>query len=211
MMYIIYPMRHSREDKIRSHERIVEVAARRIRESGTEAPSVAEIMETAGMTHGGFYKHFGSRDELVAEAAERACADGSHRLSELTDGAENPLEALVATYLSAEHRDDPGTGCAVAALSGDAARTGNPARGALTRQVVRYVDRLQGQLHHTRADGDSRDQAITAMSTLVGALMISRSVDDPALADEVLRAARIELTAPPEGAQPQPPGRSPIQ
>jgi TetR/AcrR family transcriptional repressor of nem operon len=59
MMYIIYLMRHSREDKIRSHERIVEVAARRIRESGTEAPSVAEIMETAGMTHGGFYKHFG--------------------------------------------------------------------------------------------------------------------------------------------------------
>jgi TetR/AcrR family transcriptional repressor of nem operon len=209
MMYIIYLMRHSREDKIRSHERIVEVAARRIRESGTEAPSVAEIMETAGMTHGGFYKHFGSRDELVAEATERACADGSHRLSELTGSAENPLEALVATYLSAEHRDDPGTGCAVAALSGDAARAGNPARAALTRQVVRYVDRLQGLLPPTGGDGDSRDQALTAMSTLVGALMISRSVDDPTLADDILRAARIALTT--VADQAQPPGRSPIQ
>jgi TetR/AcrR family transcriptional repressor of nem operon len=187
MMYIISLMRHSREDKIRSHERIVEVAARRIRESGTEAPSVAEIMETAGMTHGGFYKHFGSRDELVAEATERACADGSHRLSELTGSAENPLEALVATYLSA----------------------GNPARAALTRQVVRYVDRLQGLLPPTGGDGDSRDQALTAMSTLVGALMISRSVDDPTLADDILRAARIALTT--VADQAQPPGRSPIQ
>jgi TetR/AcrR family transcriptional repressor of nem operon len=97
----------------------------------------------------------------------------------------------------------------VAALSGDAARAGNPARAALTRQVVRYVDRLQGLLPPTGGDGDSRDQALTAMSTLVGALMISRSVDDPTLADDILRAARIALTT--VADQAQPPGRSPIQ
>lgn len=74
-------MRQSQEEKSRSHERIVEAAARRIREAGTDGPGVAEIMAAAGMTHGGFYKHFGSRDELVAEAAERACADGSARVA----------------------------------------------------------------------------------------------------------------------------------
>jgi TetR/AcrR family transcriptional repressor of nem operon len=183
-------MRHSQEDKLRSHERIVEVAARRIREAGTDGPGVAEIMAAAGMTHGGFYKHFDSRDELIAEAAAQACADGSVRLAETTDQAADPLAALIGTYLSAEHRDDPGTGCAVAALGGDAARPGNAARGAYTEQIRRYIDRLDGLLAAPGSADDSREQAIATMSTLVGALIISRAVDDPVLADEVLAGTR---------------------
>ena len=104
-------MRHSREDKAASHERIVEIAAARIRESGTEQPGVAEIMRAAGLTHGGFYKHFGSRDELVAEAVERALTDSEPRLVEIAAGAEDPLAAFADAYVSAAHRDDPASGC----------------------------------------------------------------------------------------------------
>ena len=196
MMHIIQRMRHSEEEKRRSHERIVDVAAGRIREAGTDGPGVAEIMAAAGMTHGGFYKHFGSRDELIAEAAARACADGSSRLAESVGHAEDPLAALVTQYLSAEHRDLPASGCAVAALGGDAARPGNPARAAFTEQIRRYVGRLQGLVGTDDAgSGDARDRAIATMSTLVGALIISRAVEDPELADEVLAGTRAALLA----------------
>src|SRR5438067_529345 len=114
MIGIIHtPMRHSKEDKAASHERIVEVAAARIRESGTGQPGVAEIMHAAGLTHGGFYKHFGSRDELIAEAVERALTDSESRLPQLTAGAEDPLAAFVDAYVSTAHRDDSATGCGV--------------------------------------------------------------------------------------------------
>ncbi len=188
-------MRQSQEEKSRSHERIVEAAARRIREAGTDGPGVAEIMAAAGMTHGGFYKHFGSRDELVAEAAERACADGSARVAKAIEHAADPLAAFITTYLSAEHRDDPGTGCAVAALGGDVARPGNAARGAYTEQVRRYVDRLQELLPEEGTPAERRDRALATMSSLVGAMIISRAVDDPSLADEVLVASRDALLA----------------
>src|SRR5579875_1380660 len=102
MMTIIHVMRQSRQEMERSHERIVEAAARRIREAGTEGPGVAEIMRGAGMTHGGFYKHFRSRDALIAEAAERACAEGAEHWSDALEGAEDPLAAFIAGYLSTE-------------------------------------------------------------------------------------------------------------
>jgi TetR/AcrR family transcriptional repressor of nem operon len=172
---------------------IVEIAAQRIREAGTGAPGVAEIMKTAGLTHGGFYKHFASRDELIAEAADRSFADGSQRISELTEGAEDPLEALVEGYLSPEHRDAPGSGCGVAALSGDAARADDRVRRAYTAQVGRYVDRLQELLPSTGSPDEDREQATVAVSTLVGALLMARAVDDRALADEILTAARNAL------------------
>jgi TetR/AcrR family transcriptional repressor of nem operon len=156
---------------------------------------VAEIMAAAGMTHGGFYKHFDSREDLIAEAAAQACADGSARLAESTDQAADPLAALIGTYLSAEHRDDPGTGCAVAALGGDAARPGNAARGAYTEQIRRYIDRLDGLLASAGSADEARERAIATMSTLVGALIISRAVADPELSDEVLAGARDVLLA----------------
>ena len=110
-------MARSQEDKAASHERIVKIAARRMREEGTGAPGVADIMRAAGLTHGGFYKHFDSREDLVAEAVERAFADnarGSARYETLADYAD--------WYLSPAHRDRPGTGCGIAAFSADVAR-----------------------------------------------------------------------------------------
>src|SRR6201995_1769037 len=110
MTCVIYtsPMGHSQQDKEKNHAQIVEIAAQKMRESGTGGPGVAEIMQTAGLTHGGFYKHFDSRDDLVAEAVEAAVAQGREGIAEVINGAEDPLAAFVEWYLSSTHRDDPG-------------------------------------------------------------------------------------------------------
>jgi TetR/AcrR family transcriptional regulator, transcriptional repressor for nem operon len=184
---------HSRDDKQASHERIVEVAARRIREAGTATPGVAEIMREAGLTHGGFYKHFASRDELVAEAACRAFADGAQFAEQATTGAEDPFAAYVDAYLSDAHRDHPGTGCAVVALGADAAHGSEPLRAAYADQVRAFVDTLAA-LGQGSGDTDTdRRRATTTMSAIVGALLTARAVDDPQLSEQILRDVRTEL------------------
>jgi TetR/AcrR family transcriptional regulator, transcriptional repressor for nem operon len=166
-------MRASRIAKAASRERIVEETARQIRQRGADAPSVAEVMSAAGMTHGGFYKHFASRDELIAEAAEQAMADSEPVVAAAMAG-DDPLAAFADWYLSAAHRDDPGSGCAVAALSGDAPRV-EGVRDAYRRQVERYLDVLEEML----GDGPgSRDRAAVTLSALVGALVIARALGD---------------------------------
>ena len=185
-------MRQSREQKADTHERIVEIASGRIREGGIEGPGVAEIMRAAGLTHGGFYKHFDSRDDLIAEAAERAYADADRTRRELTDGADDPLAALVDWYVSARHRDDPAHGCAVVALGADVRRGDERVRAAYTREVERYVAHVE-RLLGGRAEARSR--AIVAVSTLAGAIMLARAVDDPALSDEILRDVREAVKA----------------
>lgn len=181
-------MRRSREDKARSRERIVEVAAARIRERGTEAPGVAEIMREAGMTHGGFYKHFESRDELVAAALEQAMLEGERRVAEVTTGVADPLAAFVDWYVSAEHLADPGTGCAVAALGADVGRAAAPLRAVYRAQVERYLGHLEQLL-------GSRERATVALATLVGAITVARALGEPVLAEEILRDVRAALRA----------------
>src|ERR1700749_1214823 len=132
-------MGHSQKDKEKNHQRIVDVAARRIRESGTDGPGVAEIMSEAGLTHGGFYKHFDSRDDLVAEAVGAAIEQGRARLAQGVEGAEDRLSAFVDNYLSTDHRDHPGTGCSVVALGADAARSDDRVRAAYRGQVEHYI------------------------------------------------------------------------
>ena len=180
-------MRQSREEKAKTHERIIELASHRIRESGMESPGVAEIMQAAGLTHGGFYKHFASRDDLIAEAAERAYEAADRTVHELTDDAEDPLGAFVDWYVSAHHRDDRGAGCPVVALGDDVQRGNDRVRGAYTEQVERYLSNLERFLG---GGEDARRRATVALSTLVGSLMLARAVDDPALSDEILRDVR---------------------
>jgi TetR/AcrR family transcriptional repressor of nem operon len=175
--------RRSAQDKAHSHERIVDIAAARIRQDGTTAPSVAEIMEAAGLTHGGFYKHFDSRDDLIAEAAERAFAEGQDAVTTVVNQADDPLRAFVDWYVSAEHRDDPASGCGVVSLGADVARADPSVRAAYTEQVKRYLAQLEQLL------GDDA-QAAVALSTLVGAVLVSRAIDDPALSDEILADVR---------------------
>jgi TetR/AcrR family transcriptional repressor of nem operon len=179
-------MRQSREEKARTHDRIVEIAAARIREQGIDGPGVAEIMQAAGLTHGGFYKHFDSRDELVAEAAERAFADSQRTTEELLEGADDPLAAFVDWYVSAEHRDKPAAGCGVVALGGDVARGSEPIRDAYRREVDRYLALLERLL------GD-RQKATVALSTLVGSLTLARALGDDPVSDEILRDVRAAL------------------
>lgn len=182
MTDIIRTMGHSQSEKTRNHDRIVEIASRRIREQGTDGPGVADVMREAGLTHGGFYKHFASRDELIAEAAQRGYDDVEQAAEAVLDGAEDPLRAFVDWYLSEDHRDAPGSGCPVVALGSDVARAGEALRDAYTGQVRRYLahlDEMRG------SDGDT-----AALSTLVGALALSRAVSDAELSARILREAR---------------------
>jgi TetR/AcrR family transcriptional regulator, transcriptional repressor for nem operon len=199
MSGIIHVMGHSRDDKARSHERIVEIAAARLRESGTAGPGVAELMKAAGLTHGGFYKHFDSRDDLVAEAVERAMRDNDGFMTTLRAragagagaGAADAHAALglfVDWYTSAEHRDTPGAGCAVVSFGADAPRADQRVRMAYSGQVQRYLVHLEALL------GD-RKRAAAALSALVGAVLVARAVGPGELSDEILAAARESVLA----------------
>lgn len=174
-----------------SHDRIVRIAAARFREGGVEASGVATLMEAAGLTHGGFYRHFASREDLVAEAVECALHDGGKAVQALADGSQPPavqLAALVDAYLSLTHRDGLATSCAVTTLAGDVARSNQRARSAYTRQVASYLELLTklvaGEKRRTK-----RVKAVAALSALVGAVSIARAVNDEKLSDEILHAA----------------------
>jgi TetR/AcrR family transcriptional repressor of nem operon len=185
-------MGHSRKDKEKNHAQIVEIAAQKMRESGTEGPGVAEIMKAAGLTHGGFYKHFDSRDDLVAEAIEAAVEQSREGFAEVVEGADDPLAAFVDWYLSPAHRDQPGTGCPVVALGADAARADERVRATYTGQVQRYLAQMEELLGEGE---DVRRRAIAAVSEMVGAVLIARAVGDEELSEEILAAAREDVVA----------------
>lgn len=178
-------MGHSKDDKAESHERIVSVAAARIRESGTESPGVAEIMRAAGLTHGGFYKHFADREELIYEAIEHALRENETNAAQVVADADDPLAAFAEWYVSAAHRDNPAEGCGVAALCTDVPRLGGPAQESYRAQVERYLARLQKLL--ASDDPDVRSRANVTLSAMVGAVMIARGLGPTDRSDEVLR------------------------
>jgi TetR/AcrR family transcriptional regulator, transcriptional repressor for nem operon len=172
----------SQADKAASRERIVRAASRGIRRDGIDNVSVAELMNQAGLTHGGFYRHFESRDDLVSEAIDAALAHGSQRIQEAAQlGGPEALAAIIDGYLSRLHRDKPETGCAVAAVPTDIARTDPRARAAYSRQVRTYID-LLADLTPAR----NADEGHLILAALVGALVLARAVDDRALSDEIL-------------------------
>ena len=146
-------MGHSRASKRVHHEEIVGVAASRFREDGIGMVGVADVMHDAGLTHGGFYRHFESRDELVAEAVERALHDGGQAMAAVAESPRDPLAAVIDAYLSVTHRDNLGTSCAVTTLAGDVARSNPRARAAYTDQVGVYIDMLMRLLPSGTSDG----------------------------------------------------------
>lgn len=191
-------MGHSKADKAESHERIVKVASTQFRELGVDGIGVADLMKEAGLTHGGFYRHFASRDELVAEAVERALHDGGQGAIDAAAhtklSKQQLLFALVDWYLGTAHRDDLATSCAVTSLAGDVARSNDRARAAYAWQVETYLG-LFTQLIAGDDPKERRLKAIAAWSAMVGALSMARAVNDEALSNELLTTAAKQVKA----------------
>jgi TetR/AcrR family transcriptional repressor of nem operon len=191
-------MGHSRRDKQTTHDRIVRVAARRFRERGLEGIGVADVMKEAGVTVGGFYKHFGSRDELVVEALATAFKD----VDAWEEHAEDIVQ-LLQNYLTEAHRDAPGNGCAMGALLGDMTRGSKSARALYTARVKQSVAFSSGLLP-SGSRSDKRGRALLILSALLGAINLSRAVSDPSLSREILNGVRDQLIGLVNPARPAP-------
>src|SRR5438128_215299 len=180
-------MGYSRAEKEKTHKRIVKIAAKRFREEGLAGVGIAELMKEAGLTVGGFYKHFDSRDDLVAEAVSSAFGTWKRQVDAAASGGP-PLTyvKLIDNYLNEAHRDDPGTGCAFSALAPEIARSDKRTR-ALTTEQVRNDIQLIAALRPAKDKRTARSRAILTFSALVGAMALARAVSDEALSREILK------------------------
>ena len=170
-------MRKSREEAAQTRKRIVEAASCEFRKNGIVATGLNDLMKAAGLTHGGFYKHFESKDQLVAEA----CAEAVEAMMGVM-AAQPTMNAAVAAYLSARHRDNPASGCPLSAIGTELARSDKKTREAATDGFERLVDVLAGKSDTP----DARRRALVAVSTMIGALTMARVVADPKLSAEIL-------------------------
>lgn len=179
-------MRITKEKKKENHERIVAIASQLFRERGFDGVGVAELMDHAGLTHGGFYNHFGSKEDLIAEASKKGFDETLERYV--------GLDAIAALelYISREHRDMRGQGCPAAALSCEAARQPEETRLAFGAGIESLVQALEQGLRTQQAQSSNlRAQAISNLAQAVGAIVLSRACpDDATLADEILDACR---------------------
>jgi TetR/AcrR family transcriptional regulator, transcriptional repressor for nem operon len=188
-------MRVSREKAAEHRERIIDAAGALFRAKGFGGIGLADIMKAADLTHGGFYGHFASKDDLVAQASKRTMTRAAANWSKVVAAAPaEPFAALLKHYLSPRHRDDPGRGCAFAALGNDAARSGKVVRKAFAEGLEPLIQILAGSIPG-RSKAVRRRKALAAMAALVGALTLARAVEGAALSDEVLDAVRRELLA----------------
>ena len=178
-------MGHSKAQKTRTHKRIVSIASKRIREKGLAGLGIAELMKEAGLTVGGFYKHFDSRDDLVAEAVSSAFGGWNRRVDAAKAGGPSvSLAKLIDDYLDEAHRDNPGTGCAFSALAPEIARSDKQTR-ALTSEQVRNDIQLIAGLLPGKDKSRARSRAILTFSALVGAMSLARAVSDEGLSREI--------------------------
>ncbi|MCS0497792.1 TetR/AcrR family transcriptional regulator [Ancylobacter sp. MQZ15Z-1] len=181
----------SKAHKAETRERILQKASELFRRDGIDGVSVPALMKEAGLTHGGFYAHFASKDELVAAIFERALDETSDYLDAAAKGAESPADAVIDAYVGAFHRDHPEQGCVVAALGSEAARGTPIVREALARGVRHAAERLGETLH---LGEDREDEAIAFYSSLVGAMILSRACrDDASFSQHILDVCRADL------------------
>jgi len=186
-------MGYSKAQKKRTHKRIVTIASKRFREKGLAGFGIAELMKEAGLTVGGFYKHFDSRDDLVAEAVSSAFGGWKRRVDAAPSGGPSvSLAKLIDDYLTAAHRDDPGTGCAFSALAPEIARSDKRTRALTTEQVRNDIQLIAGLIPARDAHA-VRSQAILTFSALVGAMSLARAVSDEALSREILKTVAERL------------------
>src|SRR5882724_8805236 len=182
-------MRHSKTEKENTHKRIVTVAAKKFREEGLTGIGIADLMKEAGLTVGGFYKHFKSRDALVAEAVGAALGTWERQVDAAASGGPPVTYAsLIDEYLSETHRKHPGTGCPVAALTGDIPRSDKQTRARVTGNIRDNIKLLEDLIRDTdlKSKSSARSQAVLAYCALVGALGVARAVSDKPLSREIL-------------------------
>jgi TetR/AcrR family transcriptional repressor of nem operon len=181
-----FEMKVSREQMVENRRRILDVASRLFREKGFDAVSVAEVMKAAGLTHGGFYGHFSSKDDLVAQTLAHVLAGDA--------GGGGDLRAYLDAYLSPRHRDNAADGCPTAGLAADIRHQTAAARVAMTEGLRSQIDRISEALPGV-SPADRRRVAIGSWAAMVGAVILARAIDDPALSDEVLEQTRAWIDA----------------
>jgi TetR/AcrR family transcriptional repressor of nem operon len=195
-------MRYSREHKLETHERIVKRASVRLREKGAHGIGVADLMKDAGLTHGGFYAHFDSREALVIEAFAYAMDRSTERWRKLGEQTppEKRLAAIVDSYLTTTHRDDPGHGCAVPTLGAEIARESPKTRKAFAAKLEQMVDMIAEQIPALPRKA-ARKQAEATLATMMGTLVLARIAGNSEFSDEILAAGReavLERAPPPK-------------
>jgi TetR/AcrR family transcriptional repressor of nem operon len=189
-------MGHSKASKANTHARLVAAAAARFKERGIDGISLADLMKELELTHGGFYKHFASRDELVTEALELALDESGHAMRErLHDGDKPEIAAFIDFYLDEAHRDGRAAGCAVAALAGDAPRKSADVQAQFRKHIEGNLEVLSKAFPPGASAAEARAAAILVLSALYGALIMARAVGDSPLSREVLRTVRRKVSA----------------
>lgn len=184
-------MRYSPEHKQETHDRIVRKASVRLREKGAHGIGVADLMKEAGLTHGGFYAHFDSREALVIEAFGYAMDRAMEHWRKRSDqvAPEKQLSQMVETYLSALHRDDPGHGCSIPSLGAEIARESPKARKAFAGKLDEMVEMMADFIPDVPRKA-ARKQAIATLATMAGTMLLARIAGSSEMSDEVLKAGR---------------------
>jgi len=184
-------MRYRPEHKAEVHQKIVKDASRRVRAEGLTGAAVAAVMRDTGLTHGGFYKHFGSKDELLIESLREAFRDISDKLVCAAEQShtETPWKAIVKAYLSLEYCDHAERGCPLTALAPEMARGDKRMRGQIFAELVNYKDRMLPFMPGRRAAEKER-AFFVIFSTMVGAIEIARMLPEPAMREKVLATAK---------------------
>jgi TetR/AcrR family transcriptional repressor of nem operon len=184
-------MRYSREHKLETHARIVRKASVRLREKGAHGVGVADLMKEAGLTHGGFYAHFDSRDDLVIEAFTHAMDRSTERWRKLAEQTprDKRFAMIVNSYLTALHRDDPGRGCAIPTLGAEIARESSRTRRVFAGRLDQMIDMLADQIPDLPRKA-ARKRAMAAIATMIGTLVMARVAGSGEFSDEILGAGR---------------------
>jgi TetR/AcrR family transcriptional regulator, transcriptional repressor for nem operon len=187
-------MRKSKQEAAATRQRIIKAAAAAFRKNGIAGTGLSDLMAAAGLTHGGFYRHFDSKDQIVAQACTAAVDSLVEQLAAATFGKspQRGLKTIVENYLSAAHRDEPADGCPLAALSSELARADEKTRTAATEAFLKLVGVIASQFDKTRPDV-ARRRALAAAATMIGALTMSRVVTDSELSAGILQEAEKQL------------------
>jgi TetR/AcrR family transcriptional repressor of nem operon len=188
-------MRVSRTQAAENRQTVINVASRLFRERGFDGIGLKDLMEGAGLTQGAFYKQFASKEDLAAQASERALESASRRWSAAAEAnVTDPLGAVIAFYLSTGHREERMDGCPVVALGSDAARQGADVKASFEAGIRKYLEMLGGWIGEPDGE-DSGEKAMAILSIMVGAVVLSRAVNNKRLSKRFLQAAAKDVLA----------------